>query len=561
MIPVRTWTFVLSEEYRSLSIVKFKNRKDKISVSFNYYPRKIETGKPASISSEPLVYTYVVENIDRFMIFYTEEDKLKDPEVIVGAFKKYDFGAIIAEALKAFIETHDDISKNVLDSYEIFFSQKQAESFFYDAEKGEMKVANPADMSDDNPYRTYTPVEYDSNNIKYHMNYVSQPQDPENQKNENKWVTYYDSPDAAKANYLDAEAFADGSVDDYNKLKKINIWLYNRPRQYDVNAYGITTDSASLPQFDLYGEDGQKVVSAGDAKYYVVNQNAEKMIDHAQFYYNQRLGGKAVDDEDNHEVLSVLGPGYGYTSYSGYSVSNCSEEVSVGSDTLKFMYWSLDPQGYSIASTDYRYYYRVTTDTTLYAVYGKESDYDAFMESVGIGVSKNGLDCYFDSEGIPKTRINTLLSPYNCPDYDQNILSTSFFYVKLTEDAIEACKTEGVMDELKVMALYRKYKSDLASLIREERNFTGTLSVPISTAPTPVYTLDYNGYRHDIKGKGEIAPATLTNKNRAQYTTTFESQSIKGNVYLASALMKYNELEWIPSNNAVVYDFTGEYIG
>ena len=31
--------------------------------------------------------------------------------------------------------------------------------------------------------------------------------------------------------------------------------------------------------------------------------------------------------------------------------------------------------------------------------------------------------------------------------------------------------------------------------------------------------------------------------------------------YLASALMKYNELEWIPSNNAVVYDFTGEYIG
>ena len=75
------------------------------------------------------MYTYVVENIDRFMIFYTEEDKLKDPEVIVGAFKKYDFGAIIAEALKAFIETHDDISKNVLDSYEIFFSQKQAESF------------------------------------------------------------------------------------------------------------------------------------------------------------------------------------------------------------------------------------------------------------------------------------------------------------------------------------------------------------------------------------------------------------------------------------------------
>ena len=78
MIPVRTWTYVLSEEYRSLSIVKFKNRKDKISVSFNYYPRKIETGKPASISSEPLVYTYVVENIDRFMIFYTEEDKVKD---------------------------------------------------------------------------------------------------------------------------------------------------------------------------------------------------------------------------------------------------------------------------------------------------------------------------------------------------------------------------------------------------------------------------------------------------------------------------------------------------
>lgn len=559
-IPIRTWSY-RGGDYVSHSIVKFTNRRTPFSITFNYYPRCIETGKPASIGETPVSYTYVVNNIDDYILNYTEEDKKKDDGVKVGAFKRLDFDSIIAAALRAFIKSHNDISKNVVDSYEMFFSQKQAEAYFYDAEKGEMKVTNPADMSENNPYRTYTPVEYNSNNIKYHMNYISQPYKEDGQKNVNKWVSYYTSEEISEESYVDAESFADGKAEDYGALRKINIWLYNTPRKYTVNAYGLTSNPANYSVFDPYNEEGQKVVSAGDAKYFVVNQSADKLVDNAQFYYNQRLGGKAVDDEDNHEVLSFLGPGYGYTSYSGYSVSNCSEEVSVGSDTLKFMYWSLDPQGYSIASTDYRYYYRVTTDTTLYAVYGKESDYDAFMESVGIGVSKNGLDCYFDSEGIPKTRINTLLSPYNCPDYDQNILSTSFFYVKLTEDAIEACKTEGVMDELKVMALYRKYKSDLASLIREVRNFTGTLSVPISTAPTPVYTLDCNGYRHDIKGKGEIAPATLTNKNRAQYTTTFESQSIKGNVYLASALMKYNELEWIPSNNAVVYDFTGEYIG
>ncbi len=53
----------------------------------------------------------------------------------------------------------------------------------------------------------------------------------------------------------------------------------------------------------------------------------------------------------------------------------------------------------------------------------------------------------------------------------------------------------------------------------------------------------------------------LKSLSKRTLSIILESQSIKGNVYLASALMKYNELEWIPSNNAVVYDFTGEYIG
>lgn len=528
MIPIRSLTNV-SDQYVSNSEITFTNKRDGIDVTFNYYPRLVITGKPASISNIPDSYTFSIQDL----YAKDKDNKYKYVKLTDGTVSDVNFEAMMKDAIKDFLTCNGGVFENVIDDYKYFYSQKAYQEYFFDGDT--QKVINPSVKAG----RT----EYTKENTVYHMDYISQPLTG-SPTYKDKWVSYFKDKDMTK--YCDVEA-AGAVLSDKTAIKKINVWLYNTPRKYHVhyNTVGATADATAFDEL----ENG----------YYVANTPSS---DDFTFYYNQRFGGKALDDVNDEEQLDFLGPNeYGYSSYTGQML-NTAETVSIDGTEYKFLYWSFDQKGLSKASDQIGYYYRVATDFTMYPVYGTEAQYEEFKNKPGLSVSINGEDSYFDKTGAPKRRVNVLLTPYNCPDNDPNIYSSSIIYITLSDEAKRYCLNGGTsVDPAKVHELYSKFKDNLSDLIKADQSkFTGVVN-PYS------YELGVTGFRHDIEGKGPISPALLTSKNRAQFATKFSISGEAGyanKVLLAAATMLYRSTDdegaehfnWIVSDNAVSYDFS-----
>ena len=67
--------------------------------------------------------------------------------------------------------------------------------------------------------------------------------------------------------------------------------------------------------------------------------------------------------------------------------------IQNGEKELKFLYWSYDENGKSIASNSYKYGYRITNNIKLYAIYGEAKD----NTKPGLTVSMNSPDYHKDS--------------------------------------------------------------------------------------------------------------------------------------------------------------------
>ena len=543
-IPIRTQSDVPSSgEYESTSRVTFTNKRDGIDITFNYYPRVVTTGETAHISSIPDSYTFSIEDL------YEKDDQGNYKYVTLQGedIKEIKFDEMIAAALKDFNDCNGGVFTNVIDEYQFFASQKDAQEAFFDGDT--RKIDNPSLKAD----RT----EYTKQNTVYHMDYISQPLTG-TLKESDKWVSYFKDKDMTQ--YFDAEAVPPESDEEataayrenLKSLKKINLWLYNTPRLYQVK-YVSASENENNTSFN----------QANTYNHYYVGNDSIMASQTLSFYYNQRYGDIAIDEDPNNpEVLSFLGPNeYDFSSYTGQTVST-AEEVLVNGEKLKFLYWSFDPDGYSKASDDIRYLYRVTTSYTLYPVYGTETQYNQFKNAPGLSVSLNGEDSYFDKSGVARRRLNVLASPYNCPNYDNNIYSMSVIYITLTDAAKALCLDDGGnLDEYKVNQLYKKYKDQLVSLISiNQSKFTGKVNTAIDSI---TYELDVTGFRHDIN-QGNISPAVLTNKNRAQFSTTFKVSGTNGmanQTLIATATMLYynaseSTASWLVSDNAVAYEFS-----
>lgn len=556
-IPIRSQTNTTTqsgEEYISTSWVQFTNQREGVQISFNYYPRIVVDGQPASISESPDTYTYTIEDL------YEKDGSgkykyitMEDDEVTNVLYNK-----MIEAAMLKFTTYNGGIFRNVIDEYQMFTTQADAEAAF--GIRGDT-IDNPTLT---NPSRTdarnYEP--FTAANIKYHTNHFSQPiysDPPSDSLKSNLWVSYFNNAkETTNANYVDVEA-ADATAEQKASVKKVNVWLYNYPKTYTVhyNTAEATENLASFNTADTYNG------------YYVGNNDSGKTF---SFYYNQRFGGKTEEDDGDDETLYFLGPNeYNFPSYTGQQVETASE-VNASDTTLKFLYWAFDPYGYNKVSDDIRLYYRVSTNFKLYPVYGTEEQYNAFKGNPGLSVSLNGDDSFFDTSGNARRRVNVLMSPYNCPDNDPNIYSTALIYVTLSEDIKNACTVEGNLDEKLVNEYYQNYKSQLESLVLAN-NTVGT-SINFSTMGSPAVqvTLTTRGFKHDVNSDyGTYSSIVLTNKNRAQFSTRF-TVSPKGtspgltDCFAIAVVMLYhnstdNTNRWIASDNTVTYDFSKTLTG
>ena len=555
-IPIRSQTNTTTqsgEEYVSTSWVQFTNLREGVQVSFNYYPRIVEDGKPASISDSPDTYTYTIEDL-------YEKDGSGNYKYITmedNAVTNVLYNKMIEAAMLKFTTYNGGIFRNVIDEYQMFTTQAAAEEAF--GIIGDT-IVNPKLT---NPSRTNATnyVPFTAANIKYHTNHFSQPiysDPPSDSLKSNLWVSYFNNAkETTNANYVDVEA-ADATAEQKANVKKVNVWLYNYPKTYTVhyNTADATETGATFNTVETYNG------------YYVGNKDSGKAF---SFYYNQRFGGKTEEDDGDDETLYFLGPNeYNFPSYTGQQVETASE-VNASGTKLKFLYWAFDPYGYNKVSDDIRLYYRVSTNFKLYPVYGTEEQYNAFKGNPGLSVSLNGDDSFFDTSGNARRRVNVLMSPYNCPDNDPNIYSTALIYVTLSNEIKEACTVSGNLDEKKVNEYYQNYKSQLESLVLEN-NTVGT-SINFSMgSPAISVTLTTRGFKHDVNSDyGTYSSIELTNKNRAQFSTRF-TVNPKGtslgmtDCFAIAVVMLYhnstdNTNRWIASDNTVTYDFSKALTG
>lgn len=360
------------------------------------------------------------------------------------------------------------------------------------------------------------------------------------QKTGEKWVTYYDrNGDEVAEKDANAET-----------VSSISIWYFNTPKKY---TYTLNTANSSS---ELDGN--------GDGTYH--GNVAEPA---SGLFYNTRLFTK---DREVSDAASPYTKAYGVTDgYTGQAI-NTAETINNNGTTLKFLYWAYDKAGKKVASTNIQYGLRITNNTTLYAIYGETK-----ITAPGLTVQEVTPDTFFDSNNNSKTRINTIFNPYNCKDNDENIVSASVVYLRVSN-----ATTEKSLNNLKDADLQtlRKQISTVVSKASYEKFKSGDVDPAASQQIVKISGSTASGFKFKIvdapSSSSTELQTSLSNKNRGQFTTTFTTSTLKNYTYYVFATMGYKNynvtgesvvkdsdgIAYITSDNFAKYDFdkNGKYV-
>lgn len=353
-----------------------------------------------------------------------------------------------------------------------------------------------------------------------------------------KWVTYYDrNGDEVAENDATAET-----------VSSISIWYFNTPKKY---TYTLKTANSSK---DL----------GGDGPYYGTDTQTASGL-----FYNTRLFGSDREVSDAASPYTkAYGVDYGYT---GLEI-NTAKTIEKDGTTLKFLYWAYDTAGKKIASTNIQYGLRITNNTTLYAIYGKNE-----ITAPGLTVQEVTPDTFFDSNNISKTRINTIFNPYNCKDNDKNIDSASVVYLRVSNATTEKSLNNLTHDQLLEL---RTKISTVVSKASYEKFKSGEVDSGASAKIVQISGSTASGFKFKIvnapSSSSTELQTSLSNKNRGQFTTTFTTSILKNYTYYVFATMGYKNyngadasvvttkdgISYITSENFAKYDFDkdGKYV-
>ena len=484
----------------------YTNKKVAFTISFKYYDREVTTGKVAHIATTPTVKNVSFADISK----YKKYKKVSDTE----GYYYYDFAEMIADAMgKINVD-------NVIDSYIAFPSQTQAENYI-------KKQSSYRDF--DNTTSTYKTYEtaYLNGNFKNHTDYYGRLQGSKDAKvsDGEDWVTYYNG----NKKYATEET----ALQNTSEVTSISVWYFNTLKTYSPTFHYATARNELSP--------------IGGTSNFVANQKTNTI---ENVFYNVRLGVKngvdpIVDPID--EAGSYLDE-YVVTGYTG-TYSGTAMSIQNGKDELKFLYWSYDEAGKSIASNSYKYGYRVTNNIHLYAIYGEEKD----NKAPGLTVSMNSPDYYIDNNGINRVRLNTMMNVYNCPDSDQKIRQVSVIYIQDPNNHISNYIGDNNTEAL------NNVRTRIQELIKEQckkESFTGITIKIDGTHDNLAKGLTYKVWNDD-------GSSLLTNKNRVQFTTSFKQELLGGDKYknlYTFAAMNYKDSDsakdnWLISDNYIKYTF------
>lgn len=484
----------------------YTNEKVAFTISFKYYDREVKTGQVAHIATTPTVKNFSFDDISE----YKKYKKVSDTE----GYYYYDFAGMITHAVAVGGINPD----NVIDSYKYFTSQADAVG---DSGIKSFPSYRNYDETKPNKYKTYGEA-YTNGNFAKHTDCYGRLQGSDGAavNDGEDWVTYY----KGNTKYDKEES----ALKNTSEVTSITVWFFNNLKTYSPTFHYATARSELSP-------------INGTSKYVGTELNT---IDPAVFY-NVRLG---VDNSDHSideagSYLEEYGVKKGYTgTYSGTAMSIQNDDGK----ELKFLYWSYDADGKSIASNSYKYGYRITNNIHLYAIYGE----DKVKTDPGLTVSMNNPDYYTDNNGINRVRLNTVMNVYNCPDDDPNIKNVAVIYILDPNNFIQK-----YIEKENTTAL-ENIRKNVYNLIKANGNQAQFSGVKIKIDGT-----------NDNKALGLTYTASkelLTNKNRVQFTTDFKQSALADQkiIYTFSAMNYYNEsatekdkTDWIVSDNCIKYMF------
>lgn len=478
--------------------ITYTNKEAGFTISFKYYDRDVTTGTVAHINTKPTVVNYV------FSVGELAEYQNQDGT--------YNYVDMITKAATAGGINPD----NVIDSYKYFTSQKAAETGI----QNEFSYRH-FDKTTSN-YKKYGEA-YTNGNFANHTDCYGRLQGSDGAvvSDGEDWVSYYNGKtkyktedDAKKAN---------------TQVTSITVWFFNNLKSYS-------------PTF-MYATNSGELRNLNNGKFVGTQEYTINPV-----FYNVRLGVKNGVESIDEEGLYLKE--YGVTGYTG-TYSGTAMSIQNGEKELKFLYWSYDEKGKSIASNSYKYGYRVTNNIHLYAIYGNAKD----NTNPGLTVSMNSPDYHKDSNGIDRVRLNTVMNVYSCPDDDPNIKNVAVIYILDPHNYIQ-----DYIDNNKTTALenIRKNVYDLIKANGSNAQFSGV-------------TIKIDG-KNDNKALGLTYTAStnlLTNKNRVQFTTDFKQKALADQniIYTFSAMNYYKEsatekgaTDWIVSDNCIkyIFDATGK---
>lgn len=471
----------------------YTNKEAGFTISFKYYDREVKTGTVAHINTKPTVVNYVFSVAD--LASYQNQDGT------------YDYARMITKAVTA-----GRINPgNVIDSYKFFTSQADAKTGI----QGEYSYRDFDKTT--STYKTYGTA-YPKGNFANHTDCYGRLQGSDGAvvSDGEDWVSYYNG----KTKYATEE---DAKKAD-TQVTSITVWFFNNLKSYS-------------PTF-MYATNSGELKAVDNGKFVGIESNTINPV-----FYNVRLG--VANDVDSIDEEGIYLKEYGVTGFTG-TYSGTAMSIQNGEKELKFLYWSYDENGKSIASNSYKYGYRITNNIKLYAIYGEAKD----NTEPGLTVSMNNPDYHIDSNGNNRVRLNTVMNVYNCPDDDPNIQNVAVIYILDPNNYIQDYINK---DNTTALENIRKNVYNLIKANGSKAQFSGV-------------TIQIDG-KNDNKALGLTYTASkelLTNKNRVQFTTDFKQSALAAQkiIYTFSAMNYYKEsateeskTDWIVSDNCIKYIF------
>ncbi len=503
----------------------FLNKMVAMKVVLHYYDRKMENGVPISIDTTPTTATvaYSAASNPSFEEYRTESD---DSQTLIWIDTKQ----YITNAVEGKLD-------NIVDQYSVWTTNTAASNGI----KNKYKISYSKNSTSGRYDRTLTPyseaIGYDS---KYHLdaygNVLAAPQDSD------RWITYKDAKGEDLTDQFSDAVIADDSgttpatVELYNKLSQIDVWVFNEPREYTATVYGAasTTD----------------LVQHGDV---MVGNGATATV---RDYYNTRFGetagDTAIDDATNY--MKQYGRNTAITGQ--YPSQMTTVERVIGN--YQFVGWATDPDGKNIFTNDYYCGYRIISDIDLYPVYMMNP-----TREFGLTITPNPKDTYIASNGAEYTRLNVTYNPYfTTGDNDPNITDIAMVNIRMA-NTFE-------VSQIDLAAVRTAVQSALDTLTTAEGHTQGAHTITVTVTnkeggadiTKPVRgeynanELDYHVSFDDLTDENITTTVKLSNKNRVTLTQTYKSSLLANNEtcykLLVLGAMKYSGI-WKISNNYLYY--------